>query len=591
MEDSDETALFGVLGGKFLFKKLPDGGVNKRVVMCIFCQKEFAYHRSSSTLRYHLNAKHLAHSKDAATAIGGAGRQQSKQLDNETGFRPRTSPSTSEKLANPLAMWIALDCRPLSVVEDKGLENALKIATCDPTLKLPSKNTISAIIQQLYDTEKVAKLDALEKAQFVALTGDHWTTVRNANYIGVTAHIAAVTDGTWHFQSFVLTVLETDSRHNAENCAERFLSVAVMWGIRQKITTIGTDSTRTAIAAARHLPFQHSPCIAHILHRTITVSLAECGFNGVLAKCHKIAGHFQHGPDNMEEELPRKQSRPGQENEELIRDVSMRWNSTLDMISCLLKSQEAFASLHNQEHNQDTLTLTEVLQLQNLTTVLEPCRFVTELLGGETYVPCSVVLPALCHLRHTMEVSGSDSNDAVKFKTVFKKEFTQCAATLNHEWLKVATVLDPRFKDLKCLAREEREEVWSRLEALLQEQCKRTIMKEPAKKKRLLLCSFDSDSDSDEEERWRRALNLYRVESTISETDCPFQWWSSRVGTHSQLSVLARKYLSSPATSVPCERLFSLAGHIVTKKRAALSSENVNRLVCLSNWLKERENK
>ncbi|XP_019713457.1 zinc finger BED domain-containing protein 1-like [Hippocampus comes] len=591
MEDSEEAVLFGVLGGKFLFKKLPDGGVNKRVVLCIFCQKEFAYHRSSSTLRYHLNAKHLAPSTDAATAVGGAGRRQIKQLDNETGLGPRTSPSTSEKLANPIALWIALDCRPLSVVEDKGLENALKIATRDPTLKLPSRDTISAIIQQLYNTEKLAKMNALEKAKFVALTGDHWTTVRNGNYIGVTAHITVVTDGTWHFQSFALTVLETDSRHNAENCTERFLSVAETWGIHQKITTIGTGATRTTMAAARHLPFQHSPCIAHILQRTVTVSLAECGFNGVLAKCHKIAGHFQYGAENMEEELHQKQSRLGQENEELIRDISTRWNSTLDMISSLLKNQDAFAALHNQEHNQDTLTPTEVLQLQRLTTVLEPCRFVTELLGGETYVPCSVVLPALCHLRHTMEVSDNDSNDVVKFKTAFTKEFTQRTATLNLEWLKVATVLDPRFKDLKYLAREEREEVWSRLEALLQEQCKGTIMEEPATKKRLLLCSFDSDSDSDEEERWRRALNLYRAESTISETDCPFQWWSSRAGTHSQLSVLARKYLSSPATSVPCERLFSLAGHIVTKKRAALSSENVNRLVCLSNWLNERENK
>ncbi len=214
----------------------------------------------------------------------------------------------------------------------------------------------------------------------------------------------------------------------------------------------------------------------------------------------------------------------------------------------------------------------------------------TELLGGETYVSCSAVLPALRHLDRTMEVSDEDPAYMVKFKTAFSKYLSQRQATLNHEWLKLATVFDPRFKDLKCLPKGEREGVWTSLEALLQTESKSATpepTEEPAKKKRLLLCASDSDSDDDVGPN--RALSLYRAEPTISETDCPLQWWSTLAGAHPQLSVLASKYLASPATSVPCERLFSLAGNIVEKKRAALSSENVNILVCLSNWLKERE--
>ncbi|XP_070761682.1 E3 SUMO-protein ligase ZBED1-like [Enoplosus armatus] len=508
-----------------------------------------------------------------------------------SGFRTKMSKTTSDRLTSSLAKWIALDCRPLLVVEDKGLENVLQIATCDPTFQLPCRKTISGKIQQLYDTEKQAKLDALQKAEFVALTGDHWTSVSNSNYVGVTAHLADVTEGTWHLQSFALTVQKTNTRHYAENCAEQFLSVAEEWGIQQKVTTIGTDSARTMMATARRLPFQHMPCVAHIVQRTITVSLADSGFSDALAKCRKIVGHFKHSPANTDE-LHQEQTRLGQEKESLIQDVSTRWNSTLDMISRLLKNQEAvFAALAKQKHKLVILTPSELVKLQKLATVLGPCRFVTELLGGETYVSCSVVLPALCHLCHTMEVSDDDSAYMVKFKTAFKKDLSQRKATLNHEWLKMATVLDPRFKDLKCLARGERAEVWTSLEALLQEQRQGTTTQEPAKKKSLFLSPLSSESDSDEEALCNRALSLYRAESTISETDCPLQWWSSRAGTHPQLSVLAHKYLTSPASSVPCERLFSLAGHIVTKKRAALSSENVNRLVCLSNWLKQREAK
>lgn len=103
-----------------------------------------------------------------------------------------------------------------------------------------------------------------------------------------------------------------------------------------------------------------------------------------------------------------------------------------------------------------------------------------------------------------------------------------------------------------------------------------------AKKSLLLLCSSDSDSDKEE----LGPLAHYKAEPCIG-MQCPLEWWAAHAGAYGQLSSLARKYLATPVTSVPCERLFSLAGNIIQKKRAALHSDNVNKLVCLSNWLKK----
>ena len=59
------------------------------------------------------------------------------------------------------------------------------------------------------------------------------------------------------------------------------------------------------------------------------------------------------------------------------------------------------------------------VKLQVLQTLLDPCRYATELLGDEQYVSCSVVLPTLCHLRHVMTVTDEDSAYAMRFKTAF----------------------------------------------------------------------------------------------------------------------------------------------------------------------------
>ena len=75
--EADEKTLLGPVNEKFKFK-LPDGTVDRNTVICNLCSKEFSYHRSSSTLKYHLNAKRLVASSQvrAATAPeAGASRK------------------------------------------------------------------------------------------------------------------------------------------------------------------------------------------------------------------------------------------------------------------------------------------------------------------------------------------------------------------------------------------------------------------------------------------------------------------------------------------------------------------------------------
>ena len=134
-----------VLGGKFYFKKLPDGTLEKTKVICTVCKAEFNYHRSNSSLTYHLKAKH-----PTETTSSGP-RQLTLQ---ECGPRGRITKPVSEKVTTALVNWIAKNCRPINIVEDDGLREIIRIASGDTSYNLPSRGTIVSRMHTLYESER-----------------------------------------------------------------------------------------------------------------------------------------------------------------------------------------------------------------------------------------------------------------------------------------------------------------------------------------------------------------------------------------------------------------------------------------------------
>ena len=74
-------------------------------------------------------------------------------------------------------------------------------------------------------------------------------------------------------------------------------------------------------------------------------------------------------------------------------------------------------------------------------------------------------------------------------------------------------------------------------------------------------------------------VRRYFADPPVLRSDDPLQWWCKNESRFLHVAKLARTYLTVPATSTPSERVFSAAENIVTKKRAALSPENVNALI------------
>jgi len=118
---------------------------------------------------------------------------------------------------------------------------------------------------------------------------------------------------------------------------------------------------------------------------------------------------------------------------------------------------------------------------------------------------------SLCHL-------SSDDYPiyVVKFKDTFTADIAIRKENTNLKMLIIATLCNPRFKDLKCLPKEERDEVWASLRNLMLED-KGGMRSEPVRRETgskkaedsFLLASADTDSKEDEEESIDKALDRY----------------------------------------------------------------------------------
>lgn len=84
------------------------------------------------------------------------------------------SKSTTDRLTNVLAKWIAMNCRPMNIVEDKGLTEVLQTVSNDPSYKPPCRTTVTTKISPMYGSEKKNKLEILveDSPNFVALDFD-----------------------------------------------------------------------------------------------------------------------------------------------------------------------------------------------------------------------------------------------------------------------------------------------------------------------------------------------------------------------------------------------------------------------------------
>jgi hypothetical protein len=79
---------------------------------------------------------------------------------------------------------------------------------------------------------------------------------------------------------------------------------------------------------------------------------------------------------------------------------------------------------------------------------------------------------------------------------------------------------------------------------------------------------------------YRIAVTKYNSEHQPSVSSC-MSFWQSHGTNFPCLSTIAKRFLCTPATSVPAESAFSISAHLARKERSRLSGENLAASVFL----------
>ena len=383
-------AITGRLSNYFGFKLTEDGSVSSvGNVCCMTCGKTFAYHGSNTSLMYHLQRAHpVQHQK----VLEGSSKKpsvpsstSSRQIGNF--FRPSERPVSVQlqsDINTSLANWIATAGRPISIVEDKGLEQTLRIALQNDSYTLPSRRTIDGVLGKRYDSKLADLKTTVGCSHALAITSDFWTSLGNEAYCGITGHWI---NADWELSSAVLECRHVVERHFAANVAEVFENFAADWDITSKVKAVITDNARNMTSAVALTGFPHIPCMAHSLQLSILHGFKVADTDVLFAKCRKVVGHFKHSSANTAELMSCNESESPLNK--LQQDVPTRWNSTFIMIQSLLKAKDAivaYMTKFGKKYSGPKLLDSDWEKISKYSEVLELFCQATVALGGEKYV-------------------------------------------------------------------------------------------------------------------------------------------------------------------------------------------------------------
>jgi len=527
---------------------------------CSLCDKWFAYKTSTSNLSYHLKT----HETPTAATI-------------------TTSQTLSDyQLTQQLLRWFVSDLRPISLVKGRGFIKFLQVLR--PGWKPPHRSTLTRHLVSLKDNVFTKLVSVLEGASTLTLTTDCWTSIATQSYIAVTAHWI---DNCFCLHSHCLGVRLLAGPHTGQHLISAVEEICNSYKVWNKIIACTTDNAANIVLGMGNTTFQHIRCAAHTLHLCALKALEPV--IEVINAARKIAGFFHHSPKQLAR-LHEEQKLCQQKKHTIPIDSSTRWSSTYNMLERLEENKIPITTIFRETKHECPLSPLHWDLISFVIQLLKPLKDATALLSAEKYVTLSFMTPLIKKLCKKYDTAiDKEPPQISQMRKMLSEQLSARFDACNESHL-LACVLDPRFRDLSL----------SRKECKLAKQflTKEVLSLSSSSSSPSVSSSSSSSSSSSAQDAKKKQLSLdtfleldppvaddqlsrYLTNPRISCKEDPLKWWQTYQTEFPLLAQLAKRYLAYQATSVACERVFSHAGYLVSKRRTRLTPESVETLVFL----------
>jgi hypothetical protein len=349
-----------------------------------------------------------------------------------------------------LSTMMARNALPLHLVVNEDFNEFIRYLK--PGFKVPDRKTLTVeLLPKLQEKVKKEMMKRKKDILQFSCTFDSWTSLANQNYMAVTYHGI---NRSWQRVSFVLGVLPVKKKsETADYVVELLEEVLERWGLSgDDMIGTTTDGASVMKKAAREMDIPWFHCIAHSVNLMVEAGLKQPSIRELLQKATKICKYFRRSTKAAKELAEHVN------NETTVTKLKLysktRWNSAYDMIHRMEKLQTAIqVALVKLQYNVNCakdLAEADWTCLGRVRKALKPFYLVTtELSGLEATV--GQVWPVIASLR-THLTKPSDSNRVALMKEEMVKKLRGLFPSFEkHEGLRMATMLDPRYKPLSFL--------------------------------------------------------------------------------------------------------------------------------------------